>query len=242
MFTTTATAPGRSRGGVASARGNDARPSVARGRRHVHRAALCKLRPRPRHRAPLREWSRSRPSRSPPTKPSRCCRRRRGQAQADHRPLMGHGRLTGRRRAGGTAPALSWTNHAAAWPSLRPGPLAVDRCVFAADGYRLTSRRRCRCCGTRPLPYSSSSAPSRCAEPSFESHPLATRPVPIVVPSIQARASEELPRIVDADAFDAIRTLGDAWFLDEDRAWVLKHAAGRHAHRRPPCDPAILDT
>jgi hypothetical protein len=46
--------------------------------------------------------------------------------------------------------------------------------------------------------------------PSFDSHPLATCPVPIVVPSIQERASEELPRIVDADAFDAIRTLGEA--------------------------------
>ena len=65
-----------------------------------------------------------------------------------------------------------------------------------------------------------------CADSSFDSHPLATLPVPIMVPSIQERATEEVPRIVDAYAFDAICTLGDACFFDEDRAWVLKHAAG----------------
>jgi len=64
-----------------------------------------------------------------------------------------------------------------------------------------------------------------CAEPSFDSHPLATRPAPVVVPPIQERASE-LSRIVDAYALDAIPTLGDGWFFDEERAWVLQHDAG----------------
>jgi len=64
-----------------------------------------------------------------------------------------------------------------------------------------------------------------CAESSFDVHPLATLPIPIMVPPIQERASE-LVRIVDAYAFDAVSSLGDACFFDEDRAWVLEHAAG----------------
>lgn len=102
----------------------------------------------------------------------------------------------------------------------------ADRCVSAADG------------GTRLLPYSSSSAPSRAS--------TLTRWPPARCRSWSPRskelASEELPRIVDAYAFDAIRTLGDAWFLDEDRAWVLKHAARATRPSTAPRDPAILDT
>src|SRR5262249_39827408 len=49
-------------------------------------------------------------------------------------------------------------------------------------------------------------------------------PVPIVVPSLQQRGSE-LPRIVDEYAADAISTLGNAVFYDQDRAWVREHAA-----------------
>jgi hypothetical protein len=64
-----------------------------------------------------------------------------------------------------------------------------------------------------------------CAKARFDTHPFATLSVPIVVPPIQERASE-LSRIVDAYALDAIRTLGDGWFFDEDRAWVLQYDAG----------------
>lgn len=56
-----------------------------------------------------------------------------------------------------------------------------------------------------------------CAEARFDHAPVRHAPCPIVVPPIQERASE-LSRIVDAYALDAIRTLGDGWFLDKDRA------------------------
>ncbi|HWO22350.1 MAG TPA: hypothetical protein VNO30_26510 [Kofleriaceae bacterium] len=64
-----------------------------------------------------------------------------------------------------------------------------------------------------------------CSGARHVSHPFAALPVPIVVPSIRERA-HEVPRIVDEYASDAARTLGDAWFSDLDREWVLKHAAG----------------
>lgn len=64
-----------------------------------------------------------------------------------------------------------------------------------------------------------------CAETSFDSHPFATLPVPIVVPSIQERANE-VPRIVDGYAADAVAALGgyDECFTGYDQAWVIEHA------------------
>lgn len=56
--------------------------------------------------------------------------------------------------------------------------------------------------------------------------PLVILPAPIVIPPLRTRAGE-LPRIVAEYAADAIARLGaDASaFTDEDRTWVLDHAA-----------------
>jgi hypothetical protein len=77
-------------------------------------------------------------------------------------------------------------------------------------------------CGTRPQTCNSSS----CGDVSLAEHPFLTLPVPIQVPPLAAR-SDELPRIVDECARDAIATLGafEADFTGADRGWVVAHAA-----------------
>ena len=60
--------------------------------------------------------------------------------------------------------------------------------------------------------------------------PFLTLPVPIQVPPLAAR-EDELPRIVDEFARDAIATLGafESDFTDADRGWVVGHAANTWA-------------
>jgi len=64
------------------------------------------------------------------------------------------------------------------------------------------------------------------AEAQHHLHPFLLRPAPIRVPPLSARA-REVRRIVDEYAGDAMTTLraGDACFTDDDRTWVLDHAA-----------------
>ena len=113
---------------------------------------------------------------------------------------------------------------------LRQESSAAVAAAQAARGGSLCVRRR-----RLPGDYSSAVALVRdpaaavqliiCAESSFDSHPFATLPVPIVLPTIQARASE-LPRIVDGYAADAVAALGAyaECFTDHARAWVIDHA------------------
>lgn len=65
-----------------------------------------------------------------------------------------------------------------------------------------------------------------CADPRDDVHPLLVRPGPIAVPPLAGRA-QELPRIVDEYAADAIAELRALrpGFTDVDRDWVLRHAA-----------------
>ncbi|HWO24480.1 MAG TPA: hypothetical protein VNO30_37305 [Kofleriaceae bacterium] len=70
--------------------------------------------------------------------------------------------------------------------------------------------------------------------------PFLTLPVPIQVPPLAAR-EDELPRIVDELARDAIATLGafESDFTDADRGWVVGHGAadveldGAELHAEP---------
>jgi hypothetical protein len=64
-----------------------------------------------------------------------------------------------------------------------------------------------------------------CADARFDAHPFLTLPVPLRVPSLTVR-TDELPRIVDEYAVDAVaelRPLG-AGFTAADREWVLQNA------------------
>lgn len=65
-----------------------------------------------------------------------------------------------------------------------------------------------------------------CAESRFYTDPFLALPVPIRVPPLSERA-DELPRIVDEYALDAITELGAdlACFTAGDRGWVIEHAA-----------------
>jgi hypothetical protein len=57
-------------------------------------------------------------------------------------------------------------------------------------------------------------------------HPLLVVPAPIRLPPLRERA-DEVPRIIDEYAHDALAELGarETCFRDRDRAWVLTHAA-----------------
>jgi hypothetical protein len=74
-----------------------------------------------------------------------------------------------------------------------------------------------------------------CAETRFDSHPLATLPVSMVVPTLQERASE-VPRIVDGYAADAVAALGayEECFTDHDRAWVIDNTRSLSQIERAP--------
>jgi hypothetical protein len=63
-----------------------------------------------------------------------------------------------------------------------------------------------------------------CAGPKLDSDPVATLPIPIVVPSIETR-SRELPRIVEGYLLDASAAQGLELISDEDRDCVLAHDA-----------------
>jgi hypothetical protein len=65
-----------------------------------------------------------------------------------------------------------------------------------------------------------------CTDTRDEVHPLLVRPEPIVVPPLAMRTNE-LPRIVDEYAAEAIDELGAPrnGFTDADRAWVCDHAS-----------------
>ena len=64
-----------------------------------------------------------------------------------------------------------------------------------------------------------------CADRRFDAHPFLTLPVPIRVPSLRVR-TDELPRIVDEYAKDAVAELGvlRGDFTAAARQWVLKNA------------------
>jgi hypothetical protein len=64
-----------------------------------------------------------------------------------------------------------------------------------------------------------------CADGRYNTHPFLTLPVPIRVPSLRTR-TDELPRIIDEYALDAIAALGarDGCFTDDDRTWIIEHS------------------
>jgi len=62
------------------------------------------------------------------------------------------------------------------------------------------------------------------AETSHARDPFLVLQGPIWIPPLGSRVGE-VGRVVDEYAADAIDALGDGWFLDEDRAWILEHAA-----------------
>ena len=64
-----------------------------------------------------------------------------------------------------------------------------------------------------------------CADGRFDAHPFLTLPVPIRVPSLRVR-TDELPKIVDEYASDAVAELGvlRGDFTAAARQWVLKNA------------------
>lgn len=69
-----------------------------------------------------------------------------------------------------------------------------------------------------------------CGDARFDTHPLLVLPAPIRVPSLVTR-SEEVPRVVDEYANDAIAELRAreprlpaVRFTEADRAWVLDHS------------------
>ena len=113
---------------------------------------------------------------------------------------------------------------------LRQDSSAAVAAVQAARGGSLCVRRR-----RLPDDYPSAVALVRdpaaavqliiCAETRFDSHPFATLPVPIVLPTLQERASE-VPRIIDGYAADAVAALGayEECFTDDDRASVIDNA------------------
>jgi hypothetical protein len=91
------------------------------------------------------------------------------------------------------------------------------------------------CVRSRRLPRDFSSVAARlrstedvqlivCANGRFDTHPFLTLPVPIRVPSLRVR-TDELPRIVDEYALDAITELRPlrAGFTAADRQWVLEN-------------------
>ena len=63
-----------------------------------------------------------------------------------------------------------------------------------------------------------------CADARFDTHPFLALPAPILVPSLITRR-DELPRIIDEYAFDALAELRapDTCFTDDDHAWILEH-------------------
>jgi hypothetical protein len=65
-----------------------------------------------------------------------------------------------------------------------------------------------------------------CTNESADGSALLIRPAPLTLPPLASRANE-LPRIVEEYAADAISELGtrNKCFRDCDRAWVLEHAA-----------------
>jgi hypothetical protein len=65
-----------------------------------------------------------------------------------------------------------------------------------------------------------------CTDRGDAVHPLLVKPEPIVVPPLAMRAND-VPRIVDEYAADAIDELGASrtGFTDADRGWVGEHAA-----------------
>jgi hypothetical protein len=64
-----------------------------------------------------------------------------------------------------------------------------------------------------------------CSDRRDDTHPFLTLPVPIGVPSLAVR-TDELPRIVDEYAIDAVAELGaqGEGFTAADRDWVLQNA------------------
>jgi len=64
-----------------------------------------------------------------------------------------------------------------------------------------------------------------CADARHDTDPFVTLPVPIRVPSLRTR-TDELPRIVDEYAADAIAKLKvpETSFTSADRQWVIKHS------------------
>jgi hypothetical protein len=64
-----------------------------------------------------------------------------------------------------------------------------------------------------------------CSDRRYDIHPFLTLPVPIGVPSLAVR-TDELPRIVDEFAIDAVDELGalGEGFTAADREWVLLNA------------------
>lgn len=64
-----------------------------------------------------------------------------------------------------------------------------------------------------------------CGAARFDTHPFLVLPTPIRVPSLVTR-KDELPRIVDEFAADALRELGgsEEHFTAGDRAWALERA------------------
>jgi hypothetical protein len=65
-----------------------------------------------------------------------------------------------------------------------------------------------------------------CAQPRDVGDALLTIPTPISIPSLASR-TDELMRIVDEYAADAISTLGAApeSFIDGDRSWIMRQEA-----------------
>jgi hypothetical protein len=95
-----------------------------------------------------------------------------------------------------------------------------ERCACAAGGYRVISLfvvARLRSTDDVQLIV--------CADARFDAHPFLTLPVPIRVPSLTVR-TDELPRIVDDYAIDAVAELRPlrAGFAAADREWVLQNA------------------
>lgn len=121
-------------------------------------------------------------------------------------------------------------------------------CMSGLDAFR-AARGGSLCVRARRLPRDFSSvvvrvrnamvAPTRepedsvqlivCADARFDTHPFITLPAPIRVPSLATR-TQELPRIVDAYARDAIAKLRAPAkiFTQADRQWVLENAPRTH--------------
>jgi hypothetical protein len=64
-----------------------------------------------------------------------------------------------------------------------------------------------------------------CSAANDEADPLLVLPAPIQIPSLVDRA-QELPRIIEEYATDAVAMLGvdETFFTERDRTWILEHA------------------
>lgn len=145
--------------------------------------------------------------------------------------------------------AIAWSLHRRAFGDDRPfvvcdprrGNLAacvrspanrkhLDKAIAAAAGGGL-------CVSTRRLPSDFAATVARlrdardvmlilCCNDGHDNSPLLVRPAPVVIPPLTERA-DDLPRIVDEYARDAITRLGasPSAFTADDANWVRHHAA-----------------